>query len=132
MRTVRSNTFETNSSSTHSLIIDTEDKIRKFMKGELWYSDTTETEDRLVDKAAIVEYLKKKKAAGKDISDEAIKRIEEATDTDVVDEILDDIGYDWEFRTFYNWTGDLEYEDDTYTSPSGDKLGWVAKYGYDG
>lgn len=126
MITVRSNTFETNSSSTHSLIIDTEDKIRKFMKGELWYSDTTETKDRLVDCDTIAEYLRNKGEA-----EDSIKRVLEAAPEDV-DDVLESLGYDWEFRSFYNWEGDLEYEYDTYTSPSGDKLAWVAKYGYDG
>lgn len=126
MITVRSNTFETNSSSTHSLIIDTEDKIRKFMKGELWYSDTTETKDRLVDRNTIVEYLRNKGEA-----EDSIKRVLEA-DPEDVDEVLESLGYDWEFRTFNNWEGYLEYESGTYTSPSGDKLAWVAKYGYDG
>ena len=39
MKTIRANTFETNSSSTHSMIILTEEEYDKLESGELYLND---------------------------------------------------------------------------------------------
>ena len=39
MKTIRANTFETNSSSTHSMIILTEEEYNKLESGELYLDD---------------------------------------------------------------------------------------------
>lgn len=38
MISVRRNTFETNSSSTHSISVCTEDEWSKFLSGQIWFS----------------------------------------------------------------------------------------------
>ena len=44
MKTIRANTFETNSSSTHSLIILTEEEEQKLDSGELYLSTKYNTD----------------------------------------------------------------------------------------
>ena len=92
MVTYRFGTFETNSSSTHSMVICSEEEYIKWANGELLASrweDGFQTKDDLTE---------------------------------------DDYGwYDLDV-----WAGDLECDENSYTSPSGDKIRIICRYGYDG
>lgn len=131
MFTVRNNTFETNSSSTHSLIIDTEEKIKDFKNGTLWrvesWSASKVAGMELVDRQFIIDYIEN----SGDADEEFIKELK-AADNDNFEMLLAESQWCDDFISFGSWSSYLEWEEGKYTSPSGDKLAWVAKYGYDG
>lgn len=114
MRQIRYNTFETNSSSTHTLIIMTKDEYDKLCNGELYIDDYGHfgKYDSLVTKEDVEREFKG--SYGYD---------------DPEDERRDSGVY-----TLDEWSDDdfLEYDEHTYTSPSGDEIVAIAKYGRDG
>lgn len=115
-RIIRKGTFETNSSSTHSLTFMTKDQFDKWRNGELYkerYGDrlyTKEEYDKLVEKTA-----------------------EENNTT--VEELKDAPSWEYELPESYEeWRDDeyLETDYDSYTTEHGDEIVAVCKYGYDG
>ena len=97
MISIRKNVFETNSSSTHSICICTEEDYNKWENGEkLWdyYSDT------LVDINEVPE---------------------EERNT-----------YDYRSYEYENEDGYLEWYEEHFTTPSGDKMVVFGNYGRDG
>ena len=128
MKTIRANTFETNSSSTHSMVILTEEQNNKINNGELYltnkYDETIITKEERDDifYKAIEEY-------NKEYPQDIISTIEDFMETD---HYLDNKS---EFPCDMNEWGDydyLSYETSDYTSPSGDKLVIHVVYGYNG
>lgn len=135
MKQIRKNVFETNSSSTHSLTLCSEDEFEKWKKGELLFdrwkevfveSNSISDEDKLRAKMA---YDDTKGEYWKDwefLSDDAkntwyskwIKKYREHEDYATYNEYMNE-GY-------------LECFVDRYTSKSGDKIVAFGKYGYDG
>ena len=124
MKTVRFNTFETNSSSTHSMIILTEEEEQKLNFGEL--------------------YLKNKYDTTLITKEEAYKIFLEAMENDnyiqnseySLKENIEDYAENCEDRdelpcSLDDWTYDiyLTIDSNNYTSPSGDKLKIICKYG---
>jgi hypothetical protein len=104
MKVIRFNIFETNSSSTHSLCICTEDEYEKWKNGDLiysyWENDMIEPPDNL----------------------------DELLDEDSP-EFDEDAQYD--YRT-YDYEDDyLEWYDYHFTTPSGDKMVAFGWYGHD-
>lgn len=133
---IRRGTFETNSSSTHSISICTEDEFTKWKNGELLYDKETEEfvpanalsdEDKLYAKE---DYEIKKDEYSKDwddLSDDAKEKYYQkyAKENGVVDE--DALTYeDWYER------GYLETYVCRYTTEHNDKIVAFGKYGYDG
>ena len=112
----RGNIFETNSSSTHTLVISTEENIDKWMNDELYYC-IWYTED--MEKAGFQK---------KDFyTEEEVKNICEKVNS---------VG---DYREEYFITGSefcdcdaLEISQYKYTTPGGEKIRIVAQYGYDG
>lgn len=132
MKTIRANTFETNSSSTHSMVILTEEQDNQLRNGELYltnkYNETiiTKEERDAIFYEAIEEY--NKDCENTKIGGTKISTIEEFMETD---DYLDNKS---EFPCNMDEWGDydyLSYETSDYTSPSGDKLVIHVVYGMD-
>lgn len=110
MKQIRVGVFETNSSSTHSLTIVSEEDYEKWKSGELLL-DT--------DKEELVPFPKN-----------YVKK-EDAEEDDVDDEDFED--EDGVLKTYEQWL-DSDKEDyfGKFTTKSGDKIVAFGKYGYDG
>lgn len=103
MKQIRYGVFETNSSSTHSLCIVTEEEFQRFKNGELLFD---KLEERLIgeDEAAMVP--------------ESDRQWYELDDWMTYDEFLHRNDLDWYIRPF--------------TTPSGDEMVAFGDYGYEG
>lgn len=106
MRQIRFGTFETNSSSTHSLVIGTPEQIEKWENGELFinyyddYATEFKTKEELDEMAETEEYF----------SREDWKN-----------------GEEWDEATEY-----LDHDSQIITTPNGEQLSIVCAYGRDG
>nr|DAJ52748.1 MAG TPA: hypothetical protein [Caudoviricetes sp.] len=106
MRQIRFGTFETNSSSTHSLVIGTPEQIEKWENGELfiYYYDDYATEFKTK------EELDQMAETEKYFSREGWKN-----------------GEEWDEATEY-----LDHDSQIITTPGGEQLSIVCAYGRDG
>ena len=136
MKQMRRGVFETNSSSTHSLTICTEEEFEKWQNGELLFdrwNDCFIEERPLSDQEktdAMKNYNNIKSTYWKNweqLSKEEVEswyrryasqHLNKSDDGQTYDEYMDSC--------------DLEAYFKHYTSPSGDKLVIFGKYGYDG
>lgn len=108
MRQIRYGAFETNSSSTHTLVIMTKEQYEKFKKEELFlYNDGVATKEEIAEKEK-----------------ESIQRYNDGD----VDEYIEDE------RLSYDAFVDTENEDfyQEYTTPSGEKIVAFGYFGYNG
>lgn len=112
-KTVRKNVFETNSSSTHSLVFCTDEEYEKLKKEEMFIQCWN---NELV---------------AKDQYDEMIKQI--AMEYNITEEVVRNDPYGYELpMTFDEWCDcELELEHNSRTLPSGEKVHAICKYGYD-
>ena len=119
MKQIRFGTFETNSSSTHSLVMCTQDEYKAWDRGEVYYVEwlTSEMRNKLG-----TEYI------GKTF-----------IPTEVADAVLQELGIDEEERSEYFKTSDeffeneyLETFEETYTTPGGETVIAFGVFGYDG
>lgn len=117
-QTIRNKTFETNSSSTHSLIICTDEQLIKLKNEELYINRYGE-----VDEFYPAEDVEKEF--------EAVKQdyLKEGYDEG---DAFKDFLMDSDYCTLDNWYTDLEGDSTTYTTKSGDKINILCKFGYDG
>lgn len=131
---IRHNTFETNSSSTHSMTIFTAEQFREFKRGDLWVNDfygRTSSEykgKQFVTLEEIEDILQK----SEDYQEDYESLIEAKNDSDELSEWVYDhedsfINYERMMESDY-----LEVDENEYTSPSGDNLVMVCRYGFDG
>lgn len=104
MKVIRFNIFETNSSSTHSLCICTEDEYEKWKNGDLIYS-----------------YWDNNMIKPPDNLDEMLDEDSPLYDSDAADDYRP---YDYEDEY-------LEWYDYHFTTPSGDKMVAFGWYGHD-
>lgn len=126
MKTIRANTFETNSSSTHSLIILTEEEEQKLDSGELYLSTKYNT-DLITKEEAYKIFLKAMEI------DNYIQDPEYSLEENIKD-YLENCDDRYELPcSLDNWTSEdyLAIDTNHYTSPSGDKLVIICKYGND-
>lgn len=139
MRLIRSGVFETNSSSTHSLTICTEEEFEKWKNGEMWYDYDNERLLKKEIKITIDEEASKAKYIAshpkgyfyktwEDLSDEEIKHWHES----YLKSEKAKIESNYDYQTYDQWYyhSDLETFTQKYTSPSGDKLIAFGKFGY--
>ena len=131
---IRHGVFETNSSSTHSLTMCSEEEFEQWKKGELLFDEYSESfvkANSLSDddkKYAAQDYEDRKDEFSKDWSDlsESAKEkyyIKYAKENNILNE---------DAKTYEEWgRSDLETFVDTYTSKSGDKIVAFGEYGYD-
>lgn len=136
---VRGKVFETNSSSTHSLTMCSEEEFNKWKSGELlfdYYNDCFVQSIVLSD-----EDKKDARLYYDDVKGSYWKSWDQLSDEEIqswyskyANECLRKSKYD-EFMTYKDWCERQDYLDRftrTYTSPSGDKIVAFGKYGYDG
>lgn len=135
-RQIRRGVYETNSSSTHSLTMCSEEEFEQWKNGELlfdeWGSESFVKANSLSDddkKYAAQDYEIRKDEFSKDWSDLSESAKEKyytkyAKENNIVDE---------DAKTYEEWQySDLETFVYRYTSKSGDKIVAFGKYGYDG
>lgn len=118
---IRRGVFETNSSSTHSLCIVSEDQFERWKNGELYfdkYNNEFKTKEELIDWARYSDCWYKDKVVGM-TDDEVLEFIHENDD-------------DW--RTYENYESDyLEYFETHFSTPQfGEKMVAFGEYGYNG
>lgn len=128
-RQIRKGVFETNSSSTHSLVMCLELDYKKWEHGEVllytgWgygYSkDNGPNENQFYTKEQVIEF---EKSSNYPPSDDMNWDSEEAK------EYL----REREWRTFEDYDDEyLEWYEDTFTTPSGETVVAFGQYGYDG
>ena len=135
-RQIRRGVYETNSSSTHSLTMCSEEEFEQWKNGELlfdeWGSESFVKANSLSDddkKYAAQDYENHNDVFSIDWSDlsESAKvkyYTKYANENNIVDE---------DAKTYEEWQySELETFVDRYTSKSGDKIVAFGKYGYDG
>jgi hypothetical protein len=118
---VRKNVFETNSSSTHSLVMAVKSEFDKWEAGEYYYCHSWYKWD---EENAPEEFKNKFKKGG-------------FFPVTLVDAYYEAKGEDrdsYDFQTYEEFCDDeyLEFEDYSYTTPSGEVIVACAKFGYDG
>lgn len=137
---VRIGTFETNSSSVHTLVICSEKEYLAWKNGELLLNPYKySSKERFIKVAALTE--EEKEEAIRYYEDEKRdywKPWEDLTEKEV-NQWFDKYAKDYDLRrgdyyTYdrYMYNGDLETFEDSYTTESGDKIVAFGKYGYDG
>ena len=135
-REIRRRVFETNSSSTHSMAICTEEEFENWRAGKVLFDGWNEefilpyqlNDDEKRD--AALEYTKNKKEYYKDWEELNSAQKEKWYSTYMKDHNLvndDGVTYDEFFDDEY-----LETYCRDYTTPKGDKIVCFGKYGYDG
>ena len=122
---IRQNTFETNSSSTHSLVICTMKQFEDLKKNKLYIYENDTLIDLVEARAKVEKYYPSRLVE----LDEAIND----QDYESVEEIFEDCC----IETYENWKDykhdrGLETYSRHFESPSGDKLVAWGHYGYDG
>lgn len=130
---IRNSVFETNSSSTHSLVICDKETFDKWKNGELlfdkWEKKFKEgyqlTEKDKED--AKIYYNENKKSFWKNWKELTSKEKEEWYDSFAKDNYLID-----EDLVSYEGYPDLQYFEKNYTTKSGDEIVVFGEYGYDG
>ena len=144
MKQIRKNVFETNSSSTHTLAICTEDEYKDWQDGKLLFNKWNETfvknsinitkQDR---KEAEERYTIYKGKYYKDWSELTEAEREEYTYNYIAQQRRQEKSFSFEedgltYQEFMQdcSNGGLETETSRYTSPSGDKLVITCAYGY--
>ena len=111
--------FESNSSSTHSMIIGMEDDFKKWEKGELLYSRYNK--QGFYTKEEAINILKEN-SWYKDIDFNTINPEE-------LKEYLEDEGFiDWDWLD----NDELEHDYNEFVTPSGEKICMTCRYGWDG
>lgn len=127
MISIRRKTFETNSSSTHSIIICTEKEFTEYTSGNLyenkkWITSSSKYANKnLVTREEAIDIVKNGGYYKKDLD-----MFSDYSDGD----------WDEELRSCgllrYDDDRELEFYEEHYTSPSGDKIVAFGEYGYDG
>lgn len=115
MKVIRAGVFETNSSSTHSICICTQEEFDKWKNGELYYDYYS---DKLIPPEKIP--LEERRLV---VLDEDAEENE-----DLYDEIMDAKD---DYRVYSRENGYLEWYDRKFTTPSGDKMVAFGWYGHD-
>ena len=122
MVTYRFGTFETNSSRTHSMVICNKKELEMWKHGELV---AHRYDCKLFTLEEATEKLKKYApeqfdSEGNFVGGRFANTLEDALDSKL------------NLYDMYRWEGDLETDTTNYTSPSGDELVIVCRYGCDG
>lgn len=115
LRSIRHGVFETNSSSTHSITILSEEEFKSWKNGKYVYCNSNE---KLVLKEEVIENFKKD---GKDI---------DFDDEDAVADLFSE--YDYEtYERFFN-DEYLESYIENYKTKNGEKIVAFGKFGHEG
>ena len=147
MINVRNGLFETNSSSTHSLIICTKDEFEGWKEGKLLYDMY---EDKFIDNYLLSEDKKLSKLKEyyddsikkdfykdfNDLSKEEIRKLSiQAVDGGYmfpdIDSLEDSDSGCYTYSGYWNRHNELEEYEEFYTSESGDEIVIFGEYGYE-
>lgn len=124
MEVIRRSVFETNSSSTHSLTMCSEQEYDKWKSGEVMLRDDYSRKDNESQFITKEEAIKIKNLADDPDYKEAI----ESDDQEAIEEILKEN----EIYTFENFfRDDMEDFESTYTTKTGEKIMAFGYYGHD-
>lgn len=121
MISIRNGTFETNSSSTHSMVICLESDYKKWEDGEAFYYKPWRSDDgepRFITKREAIDVLVKH---GRDRS-----IMENLSDEELFEYFTEEDIY-----TYENWGEGYEHDSDSFTTPSGERVVVDCYYGYD-
>lgn len=124
-RVIRRNLFESNSSSTHSLVIMSDNENTDWMCGRKWLCRGNWLYRNLLNPP------ERGKLYNKDEVRSFISQIGE-TENNYSSE--DEFFYDNDFESYDIWSSNeyLEYEDTEYVTSSGEKIIVCCKYGFEG
>lgn len=132
-QTIRQNTFETNSSSTHNMVVIPESKMEAWDNNELYYA-------RYVWRKEVKEFVEKnngrllytkQELIDSGMFDDMPKR-EDFEDEYEFEDAIEEYFDDGDFVTAERWSRDLEEDEHIYVTESGEKLHIICQYGYDG
>ena len=133
--TIREGVFETNSSSTHSLVMMEESQFKEWKDGKLFYHVGEPWIADKEERAKFYDYFKKYDEHDNLFTKEELEEIKKfCADNDI--KVSDKSYNNWDctFQTYERWLQEDELESEVYThtTPSGEKIVAVAKYGYCG
>ena len=124
---IRSNCFETNSSSTHSLVICTKQDYLDFKDNKKWFVDRYRVKNKLVTWDELLVTIRKYHLMDADAQEEILKLKE--TDEGELEKYLRD--YDiFSYDTYSD--NDFEEFEDEFTTPGGEEVIAFGHFGYDG
>lgn len=144
MINVRQNCFETNSSSTHNIVVVEDSQLEKWKNGELFFIEasnkfvTKYEKERIMNEIYGMTFIDNVGSSCADEIAEAIKNNE--LKSYIEDMINDDLWYVDKSEipmTFKEWEDDwdnrdLEGDSSTYTTPKGEKIHIFCQFGYNG
>lgn len=126
---IRHNVFETNSSSSHTLVICTKDQYDKFKRLKLFYIDSSAFEEQFLPVEELIDKLFNMHKLDVDAHEE-LKNMLKENDIEGIEDYLRD--YDiYSFNTY----GDNDWGEpytQEYTTPGGEKIVAFGYYGYNG
>lgn len=136
MKQIRRGVFETNSSSTHSITMCSENEYDKWKNGELLFNrwdDEFITKEGIIEKAKVKQekYLKEKEE-GKTLYNYQEKYTNAKNDEELFEAEYDE--EDGDYYTYDRFWNDMDYEtfEDSYTTKDGEKVIAFGYYGYNG
>lgn len=132
-QTIRQNTFETNSSSTHNIVVIPESKMEAWNNNELYYARYVwgkEVKEFVEKNNGRLLYTKQELIDSK-MFDDMPKR-EDFEDEYEFEDAIEEYFDDSDFVTADRWSRKLEEDEHIYTTESGEKLHIICQYGYEG
>lgn len=140
---IRNNVFETNSSSTHCMVIGSVSDFEKWESGEVYYYDSWRNGQKFITKEEVITKLKNSRYRDSD-TDAAIKYLETGElDTSayaddeyeakhaIFEEMANKDIYEYDYYV-NNRCEYLEEDSTTYTTPGGETIRILCHFGYDG
>jgi len=125
---IRSNVFETNSSSTHSITICTEDEFKNWKKNKEIVFDRDD--NKIVNISTLSQKIQNTIKDRKKIDKGVIDDSEEGFDDKYDGDEIEDARY-LTYKQYSERETSLESFEERYTSPSGDKIVVFGEYGND-
>lgn len=139
MISVRRNVFETNSSSTHSITMCSENEYDKWRNGELLYkrwSGEFKTKEQILEEAKKTrESYLEEQAKGKKLYHYQEEYVNAQTDEELLEIVLPEEDSEWcTYEEYWDWMDDSYYQtfEDDYTTKGGEKVIAFGYHGYDG
>ena len=134
---IRYGVFESNSSSTHSLTLCTQEEFDAWKKGEVLFTDYWKAENKFVKALTLSDGQKMDAKEDYEIKMEKFWKTWDDLSENEKNEWYETFArenelYDEDCYTYnqYMYNGDLETFVETYTSPNGDKIVAFGKFGY--
>lgn len=134
---VRNGTFETNSSSTHSMVIGPKSQIEEWMRGKLVYDYDN---DKFISLEAAHEvFLKGLSEEEREYFNLSLEEKEVYLEEKYPWSTIESFEYDlyrksnlFTYDSYCDYYERLETDTTYYTTPGGEEIGIICSYGYDG